>query len=435
MKALVVAATLIAAPLVGSAAAAETIAFTGGMLAIGDGSQPATGTVVIRDGRVVAAGSGVGVPAGARVIDARGKWVAAGIVAGFTRLGLVEIDLVEQTNDTRAAGTPFNASIDVADAINPRVPAIGVSRLGGVTRAIVAPAAAGNLFGGQGAVIDTATDADALTRRRAFQFAEFGEAGARISGGSRSATVAGFRNALAEARDYAKNPVGYDGRTRDAMLLRRDAEALLPVIDGRMPLFVHVESGPDILRVLALRADFPALRLVLIGASEGWTVAAQIAAAKVPVIASPLNDLPASFEQLAATQSNVGRMHAAGVEVALGQIDDDDAREAKRMPQFAGNLVAVARIPGATGLDWGAAFATISSKPAEIVGLGAEIGSLRPGRRADVVLWSGDPLELASAAERVWIDGVEQSMENRQTRLRTRYAKPAEGALPKAYDR
>ncbi len=431
MKALLlVAAVLIAAPVF-----AETVAITGGTVAIGDGSAPAPGTVVVRDGRIVAAGAGVAVPAGARVIDASGKWVAAGIVAGFSRVGLVEVDAVDPTNDASGRATVFNASLDVVNGLNPRVPAIAINRARGVTRAVVAPDASGSMFGGQGAVIDLAGDTDLVTRARAFQFVEFGETGARIAGGSRPASHAMFRNMLAEARDFARNPATYDGRSKDSMLQRRDAEALHPVIDGRMPLMIHVEGGPDILKILALKTEFPALRLVLVGATEGWTVARQIAAAGVPVIASALNDLPASFEQLAATQSNIGRMKAAGVQVSVGTIDDDDPRMPIRTSQYAGNLVALTKVPGASGLDWASAFAAITSKPAEALGMGGEIGSLRPGRRADVVIWSGDPLELSSGVERVWIDGTEQSLVTRQTRLRDRYLKPQEGALPKAYER
>ena len=94
----------------------------------------------------------------------------------------------------------------------------------------------------------------------------------------------------------------------------------------------------------------------------------------------------------------------------------------------------IGRVPGHTGLSWSQAFAAISSGPAEALGLGGEIGSLRPGRRADVVIWDGDPLELATGVDAVWIDGVRQSLENRQTRLRDRYRQPQEGALPHAYD-
>jgi len=427
---LLTAAALIAAPV-----AAETVAITSGTVALGDGSAPVQGTVVMRDGRVVAAGPSVAIPAGARTIDATGKWVSPGIVAGFSRLGLVGVDAVDETNDAGGSKSLFNASIDVAPAINPRVPAIAVSRAAGVTRAIVAPEAGQSMFAGEGAVIDTGTDPDAITKPRAFQFVEFGEAGAREAGGSRVAAHSFFRNALEEARDYARNPAAYDGRSKDSILMRRDAAALVPVIQGRTPLFVHVESGSDILQMIALKRDYPALRLVLVGVSEGWTVAPQLAAARVPVIASALNDLPESFERLAATQSNIGRMQAAGVDVAIGMIDDNDTRQAQQSTQMAGNLVALTRVPGASGLTWGQAFAAITSKPAAIAGLGSEIGSLLPGHRADVVIWSGDPLELSSAVEKVWIDGVEQDLTTRQTRLRDRYLKAGEGALPKAYER
>ena len=207
------------------------------------------------------------------------------------------------------------------------------------------------------------------------------------------------------------------------------------MVTGQVPLLVHVERASDILVMLDLKREVPALKLVLVGAEEGWTVARQIAAAKVPVLASALADLPASFEQLAATQSNIGRMQAAGVTVGIGTINDNEARQARLVKQYAGNLVALTKVPGASGLDWGQAFATISSKPAEAVGMGGEFGSLRPGRRGDIVLWDGDPLEIDTAAVRVFIDGVEQPVETRQDLLRKRYFDPKEGALPKAYER
>jgi imidazolonepropionase-like amidohydrolase len=234
-------------------------------------------------------------------------------------------------------------------------------------------------------------------------------------------------------RDYIRAPASFSDRGKDALLTRADAEALVPVVQGRVPLLVHVERASDILVMLDLKREFPALKLVLVGASEGWTVAREIAAAGVPVMASALSDLPSSFEKLAATQSNIGRMQAAGVLVGIGTIGQDEARQARWEKQYAGNLVALGRIPGASGLDWGAAFAAISSKPAEVMGMGAEFGSLRPGRRGDVLIWDGDPLEIGTSALNVFIDGVEQPLASRQSRLRERYWEPKEGALPKAY--
>jgi imidazolonepropionase-like amidohydrolase len=437
---------------------AETIAITGGRVVVGDGSEPIDGgTVVIRDGRVVAAGAGVGVPAGATIVDATGKWVTPGIVAGFSRIGLVEVDAVDASNDIQASNSPFSAAIDVAPAINPQASSIAVNRAAGVTRAVVSPGTARSIFAGQGAIIDLGGDMDAITRARAFQYIELGEEGASDAGGSRASAHALLRNALREARDL-RLPIGSGGarqraedapiedisenpyilpdarRSEDVLLTRFDAAALVPVLQGRQLLLVHVERASDILQALALKREFPRLRLVLVGASEGWRVADRIAAAGVPVIANALNDLPASFEQLSATQSNVGRMRAAGIGVAIGMLNDDEARQVRVSTQYAGNLVAIGGVPGHTGLSWSQAFAAISSQPAEALGMGGEIGSLRPGRRGDVVIWDGDPLELSTAVEAVWIDGVRQSLDNRQTRLRDRYRQPQEGPLPHAYD-
>jgi imidazolonepropionase-like amidohydrolase len=422
--------TLLAA-CVAHPALAQTVAITGGTVVIGDNSNPIEGgTVVISGGRIVAAGKDVVIPANAQRIDATGKWVTPGIVAGFSRLGLAGVDAVKETNDTAANGSPFNASLDVAPAINADVSAIGVSRAAGVTRAVVSPDAGGSIFAGQGAMIDTGADLSPVTKARLFQFVEFGEAGSEKAGGSRTAMHSAFRNALAEARDAARG-VFRD----DAMLKRVDAQALIPVVTGTQKLLLHVESAPDILAALDLKREFPGLQLVLVGVTEGWRVAGQIAASGTPVIASALNDLPSSFEQIAATQSNVGRMKAAGVNLAIGMIDDNDTRQAQHSTQYAGNLVALTRVPGASGLTWVEAFAAISSKPAEIMGMGGEIGSLRAGRRADIVIWDGDPLEVTSGVQQVWIDGNRQSIETRQTRLRARYTNPREGDLPKGYDR
>lgn len=415
--------------------AAQTVAITHAKLVIGDGSAPVDdGTVVIAGGRVTAAGRGVAVPAGAKVIDAEGKWVSPGLVAGFTRMGVVEVDGVRETNDADAGQSDFSAALDISLAVNPRATPIAVSRAEGITRAVVAPDTGKTIFGGQGAIIDLGADPQAVMVPRAFQFVEFGENAAATAGGSRPAAFAMFRNALLEAKAFAGKPQT-GGRITDGMLTKLDAAALAPMVAGRVPMLVHVERASDILQVLDLTREFPALKLVLVGATEAWMVAPQIAAAKVPVLASALADLPSSFEALAATQSNIGRLAAAGVTVGIGMINDDEARQARLIKQYAGNLVALTRVPGASGLDWGHAFATISSEPARALGLDGEIGSLRAGRRGDVVIWDGDPLELSSAPLLVMIDGVEQPLATRQTKLRDRYAVPEEGALPKAYQR
>jgi imidazolonepropionase-like amidohydrolase len=411
---------------------AETIAITGGKVVIGDGSAPIEGgTVVIRDGTVVAAGKGVTVPAGARTIDASGKWVTPGIFAGFSRIGLSEVDAVDGTNDKGGGKSGFSAALDVAPAIDPFRSPIAVNRTAGVTRAVVAPDADSKIFGGQGAIADLGADSEPVTKARAFQFVEFGEAGAGLTGGSRTGLYAAFRAYLREAQAHATGNDAFD----DDLLKMEDAKALRSVLSGETRLLIHVEGANDMLRLLDLKREYPAIKMVFVGASEGWRVADKLAGAGVPVIASALNDLPATFELLGATQSNIGRMKDAGVKVAIGMINDRDSHQLRYTPQYAGNLVSLQKVPGATGLTWDEAFAAISSTPAEIMGVGDRYGSLKAGKAADVVIWDGDPLELYAAATKVFIDGVEQPLGNRQDRLRDRYRNPVEGALPKAYDR
>ena len=413
-------------------AVAETIAITGGRVVVGDGTAPIDGgTVIIRDGNVIAAGASVAVPADARRIDAKGKWVTPGVFAGFTRLGLSEVDAVKGTNDKSGGKSGFSAAIDVAPAIDPFRSPFAVNRAAGVTRAVVAPEAAESIFAGQGAIADLGADSNPVTRARAFQFAEFGEDGAALSGGSRAGAHLHFRAMLREAQDYAAGRGNFD----DELLKAEDAKALLNVLRGETRLLIHVEGANDMLRLIELKRDFPSVKMVFVGASEGWRIAPQLVEARIPVIASALNDLPATFEMLGATQSNIGRMKDAGVQVAIGMINDRDSHQLRYTTQYAGNIVSLQFVPGATGLTWDEAFAAISSVPADIMGVGDRFGSLKAGKAADVVIWDGDPLELSTAATTVFIDGVEQPLTNRQNRLRDRYARPTEGDLPKAYDR
>lgn len=453
-------ALALAAAAITSPAAAQDFAVTNVTLATGDGAEPVTGaSVVVRGGKVVAAGQGVAVPAGVQTVDGTGKWVTPGFFAAMTTLGLSDVGGVTDSNDENARGSPFGAALDVAPALNPASQNIAVARGRGVTRATTVTRPASSIFAGQGAVVDLGADPAMVQRPRAFQYVTLGEAGARLAGGSRTSAHALLRNALREARQYGSDariaggtrqpPLRTTGddipvdprlldtgtsRGEDVLLTRFDAAALVPVVNGQQPLYVHVEREADIRAVLALRGEFPRLQLVLVGASEGWRAARDIAAAGVPVIADPLDDLPSSFEQLAATQSNVGRMVRAGVKVALGNLAGQTGDQPGNLAQFAGNLVALTKVPGASGLSWGEAMAAITSVPAAIAGYGGRMGVLAPGAAGDLVVWDGDPLEVSSAPELVVIDGVAQPRADHQTRLRDRYRDLDTSDLPKAYD-
>ncbi|MCR9178720.1 MAG: amidohydrolase family protein [Erythrobacteraceae bacterium] len=417
-------------------ALAQDVTITNARLVLGDGGAPIEGgTVIVRGGSVVYAGAAAGAPATGSSVDAGGAWVTPGIFATITSLGLMDVSAVSDSNDTRARGAPFSAALDAATAINPSSQHILVHRAAGITRAATTTVPAGSIFAGQGAIIDLDGDSRAVMQARAFQMVNLGEGGARLAGGSRAAAHTLLRASLREAQAL----VGASGTPQtteivkddEVLLSRFDAEALVPVVTGRQKLYVAVERAADIRAVLALTSEFPKLDLVLVGVTEGWLVASEIAAAGVPVIANGLIDLPDTFEQLGATQSNAGRLARAGVKVAINAATMKDPR---RLQQVAGNLVALTRMPGASGMEWGKAFAAISSVPAEISGMGGKAGVLKPGALGDVVLWDGDPLEVGSVPTRVFIGGVEQSLESHQSGLRNRYRDLDESELPKAYD-
>ncbi len=437
MKRLLITAASVLA-LTAAPAFAQDMVVTNAKLVIGDGGAPIEGGVVIvDDGKVVFAG----VPTPGQtfstdvVIDAGGAWVTPGLFATVTTLGLADVSAVDESNDITARETPFSAALDAATAINPTSQHILVHKAAGITRAATSMMPSGSIFAGQGAIIDLDGDAQPVMQARAFQMINLGEGGADRAGGSRAAAHALLRSALREAQALVgKSGIPETteiGKDDEVFLSRFDAEALVPVVTGKQKLYVAVERMADIRAVLALKTEYPKLDLVLVGVTEGWLVANEIAAAGVPVIANGLNDLPETFEQLGATQSNAGRMAKAGVTVA---INAESLQNPRRLQQVAGNLVALTRMPGASGMEWGKAFAAISSVPAAISGMGGKAGVLKPGALGDVVMWSGDPLEVGSVPTKVFIAGVEQDLTNHQTRLRDRYIDLDESDRPKAYD-
>jgi imidazolonepropionase-like amidohydrolase len=418
-------------------ALAQDVTITNARLVLGDGGAPIdSGTVVVRGGSVVYAGPASGaVTGGGTAVDAKGAWVTPGLFATVTTLGLADVSAVGESNDITARGAPFSAALDASTSVNPSSQHILVHRAAGITRAATTTLPSGSIFAGQGAIIDLDGDPRPVMQARAFQMIDLGEGGGQRAGGSRVAAHVLLRAALREAQALVGKP-GIPETTEiakddEVFLSRFDAEALVPVVTGKQKLYVAVERAADIRAVLALKTEYPRLDLVLVGVNEGWLVAAEIAAAGVPVIADGLTDLPETFEKLAATQSNAGRMAQAGVKVAINAATLKDPR---RLQQVAGNLVALSRVPGAAGMSWGQAFAAISSVPADISGMGGKVGVLKSGALGDVVMWDGDPLEAGSVPTRVFIAGVEQDLTNHQSRLRDRYKTLDESARPKSYD-
>jgi len=372
----------------------------------------ANGTVVFDNGVITAVGAGLAVPAGASVIDAKGKPVTPGLVSAFSRVGLLEIELVKSTDDTEADTPLFSAAFDVSAGINPRGAMIPVTRTGGVTRAMTAPDYGKTLFAGQGAVISLGEGAAFSVSPKAAMFMTVSETGKRLSGGARGAVWTFLRQAFDDARYYERNKSDFDdNKARATVLPRLDLEALLPVLNGKQMVVVDAHRASDIRAALAMAAEYK-LNMVLIGVREGWVVADDIARARVPVIVDPTNNMPSRFDGLSSSLENAAKLQAAGVKVVLAVMGDQTSYNARNLAHYAGIAVA-------NGFPKNAALAAITKTPAEILGLNA--GHLAPGKAADVVIWDGDPLEVTSAASRVFIAGLEQSLETRQSKLRERY--------------
>lgn len=401
-------------------AQAETLAVTGGrVLTLGPRGAVEPANVIVEDGRIAAVGPEAAVPAGATVIDATGKIVTPGMFDPHGQLGVIEISLVEETVDAVQSDPRYTASFEVADAINPRSTLIPINRIEGVTRAMAAPAweigsgpePVSGPVTGLGTVFHLGSTEDYIVAPNVALFAVLGEHGAALAGGARGNVTLRLTEALEDARDYQAHRSEFEAaQRRDYSVSRKDLEALVPVLDGERLLVVEANRASDLAAVVRLAAEWD-IRLAVSGGVEAWMVADKLAAAEIPVILDPTDNLPGSFEMLGATMENAARLHAAGVVIAFST---DETHNARNMRQLAGNAVAY-------GLPWQAALEAITLNPARIYGLEGELGSLEPGKAADLVVWDGDPLELTSFPERVVIAGRDIPMVSRATLLRDRY--------------
>jgi imidazolonepropionase-like amidohydrolase len=367
------------------------------------------GTVLLANGKVVAVGAQVAVPAGARVIDGHGKTVTPGFIDASSDVGVVEVDEEAQTNETDVRGT-FEPALRMIDGYNPRSPLVAIARAGGVTSVVVAPRA--GVLEGQSAFVDLAGDTvdDAVVRPALAQHARVDEEAAQASAGTRGGMWMLLRQALEDARFYGAHRAQYDANgVRQLSLRRAELEALQPVVRGEQPLVLEAHRASDIEAALHLARDLK-LRLVLQGASEGWMIAEAIARARVPVILDPMANLPSRFDRLHSRTDNAALLSNAGVPVVISTFS---AHQARLLWQHAGNAVRL-------GMDHDAAIRAVTEAPAAAFGLQG-YGKIEAGAVGNVVVWSGDPLETSTFAEHVFVRAREQSLETRQTLLLQRY--------------
>ena len=381
--------------------------------------------VLVRNGRISAIGRGLD-GGNASVLDAQGKPLTPALFAGINDIGAEEVSGESATVDSHLSLGSGNKDMqvrpefDVTTAYNPESVLIPVARVEGFGWTLLAatPTSGGSFIGGQGAAVRFDGSLDPFGPK--VLFVTMGADGANLTGGSR----AGQWMILDQLIDEVRGRIAPDSQF--ALLTPAGRTTLAKYFGGGGRVAISVHRAADIRRVLRW-AKARDVRIALVGASEGWKVAGEIAAAKVPVFVDTLANLPADFDQIGATLENAARMSSAGVDVGFA-MGSDGSHYARKLRQLAGNAVSY-------GMPWEAALAGLTRVPAQAFGVAGEVGTIAVGRRADLALWSGDPLDVAQTASQLWLDGRAVPMKSRQTELRDRYLHRAESALPPAYSR
>ncbi|MEN1995536.1 amidohydrolase family protein [Stenotrophomonas bentonitica] len=375
--------------------------------------------VLVQGGVIRAVGPGLSAPAGVAVVEAAGKPLTPALFGGITDIGIEEVSGESATVDStlKLDDQPLRPEFDVTLAFNPDSVLIPVARLDGIGFTMLGANTGGGFIAGQGGVVRLDGSADPVGPQALF--IRLGASGAELTGTSRAAQWMLLEQMVSEARGRvpADSP--------HALLTPAGRATLARYLAGQGRIVVQVDRAADI-RQLLRWAGREKVKIAIAGGAEAWRLAPQLAQAGVPVFVDGLGNLPTSFDQLGATLQNAARLQAAGVPVSFAQ-RDDASHNARKMRQLAGNAVA-------NGLPWGDGLAGLTRVPAQALGVGDRLGTIEPGKLADLVLWEGDPLDVGHYAEQVWLGGRAMPMRSRQTELRDRYQAPA-SSEPRAYSR
>jgi imidazolonepropionase-like amidohydrolase len=419
-----------AQPAATAADANQAVALKGGRLLTMTHGVIENGVIVMQNGRR-RAGGGAGPPAppGARVIDVKGMTVYPGLIDSETHLGLVEISADRMTNDEIEMSDEIMPHMHVADAFHAETALIPVTRINGITNAIVAPAS-GDTLPGQDSFIqlsgpsatemlvvrDIAMPLNFTGRQRRnqnFDAAKFPF--------TRMGMATQLRQAFLDAQDYdqklaayEKKKSGSDEKEKDKAPPKRDLklEALLPYLHGNRPVVLAAEEPNDVLTALDLANEFH-LKVILNHVTHSAALLDRIAAAKLPVIVGPIYEEPKESERYDAVFSLPAQLAKRGVKIAFASYD---AHQARNLPYAAGYAVAF-------GLPAEEALKALTLNPAQIWGVDKDLGSLEVGKLGNVVVANGDPLDVRTDVKHVFIQGQEIPLTNKQTQLRDQYWK------------
>jgi imidazolonepropionase-like amidohydrolase len=415
----------------GASAASHVYAIRGAKVVTLAGSPVEHGTVVIRDGKIAAVGAGVDAPADAQVIDGNGLEVYPGLFDAITDLGLTEIGAVNATVDTTDVGA-YNPQLVAMAAVHPASELIPVARANGITHALAAPLSGG--FGGGGEVIPGQASAINLAGRTIEQMLIRRSVAMVVNWPTLQTQTFDFATFSVRERPFTEVKQEYDkkineladwiGRARHyAQAMDKGSvanydrdlklEALAPVVRGQLPLLVMAQGKREIRSAVEF-CDKQKLKMILGGGSESYKVKDLLAAKHIPVILGPTQELPededAPYDQSYVT---AGQLDAAGIKIAFASFN---ASFARRLPYQASNCVPY-------GLPYDEALKAVTLYPAQILSLADQLGTIEPGKMADLIVTDGDPLAIPTQVRYLFIDGQLTSTDNKQIRLYEEYRK------------
>lgn len=409
-------------------ASAQNLLIRNAKVVAGGNAAPRDADVLIRNGVIQSVGNGLS-SSGVTVVDANGRFVTPMLFGGISDIGVEEVSGERSTVDSSFAHgntreqMEIRPEFDVTLAFNPDSILIPVARNEGIGWTLVSAGSSGvsSIVLGQGGVVRFNGDTEAIGPRALFL--NMGEAGASASGNSRAAQWM----ILDQLIDEVQGKIGPDSRF--ALLTPAGRKAFSKYLAGNGRVFVGMNRASDIRQLLKWSAR-TGVKVAIVGGDEGWKVANDLARAKVPVFINALNALPSNFDSLGTRLDNAALLNQAGVPVSFYQ-SDMASHMAFKMRQIAGNAVSY-------GMPWQAAFAGLTTVPAQAMGVADKVGSIAAGHPGDVVIWSGDPLEVNAIADQVIVNGRVVDMRSRHTELRDRYLKPTpnpdQGQMPRAYE-
>jgi len=342
----------------------------------------------------------------AKIIDASNMIVTPGLIAPHSQLGLVEIELERQTRDDST--NHYSAGFSIVNAFNPSSTLIPYNRSGGITSAVVIPSSARSIYSGMASVFKL--DGELVTDSIAKDIAMAVSFGAGSD--SRASQILMLEDSFEKVLRFK------DSREQYSLLADfdyddytiRDLEAILRVLNKEIPLIVRSNRAKDLLRMISLSNKY-GIKIIFYGAKEGWRIADVLAREGIPVILDPMDNIPDSFDAIAARMDNAALLNAAGVKIL---ITSQSTHNSYLSRQGAGNAVAY-------GLPQDEALKALTINVADVFGLSKDRGSIEVGKSADLVIWDGNPLEVSSFATAVMIEGHSISLMSRSKRLRDKY--------------